>query len=264
MEENKKEIFNNAAATYDAEFTFSNIGVLQRNRVYHFLEKAGFFLKKKTVFEVNCGTGYDAEQFFQKGHRVIATDGSSEMIEVCKQTRSKEIDFYPLSFQELSKEEKVSNSDFLFSNFGGLNCLSPTELKDFVDAISEKQKSQDQLAWVIIPKHCWWESVYLIVKGNWNQIGRRNTNGAVSVEVNEEQVFTYYHSPQEVKELLRLNYEIRSVNPIAFFLPPSYLEPFFNKRKWFLDILNNFEKLFGNWSFLAKWSDHYIIVAEKK
>lgn len=264
MNKDKTQVFNSAAASYDAQFTFSNIGVLQRNRVYSFLEKIDFFKEKKSVFEINCGTGYDAEEFYQKGHHVIATDGSSKMIEVCKQARNKEIEFFQLSFQEIGNEQKLAESEFLFSNFGGLNCLNKKDLNEFVKAVSDKQKSKDQLAWVVIPKHCFWESVYLFVKGKWSQIGRRNTNEAVFVEVDGEQVPTYYHSPQEVKEMLEKDYHIQLIKPIAFFLPPSYLEPFFSKNKRFLHFLNIFEKLFGNWSPLAKWSDHYMIVAEKK
>jgi hypothetical protein len=264
MKNNKTEIFNKAAYSYDKQFTFSNIGVLQRNRVYYFLEQIGIFKEKKTVFEINCGTGYDAEQFFQKGHSVIATDGSSKMIDVCKEARSAEIDFYQLSFQEIGKDKKLPESNFLFSNFGGINCLTRFELKEFVSSVSQKQKSNDQLAWVIIPKHCLWESVYLFVKGKWSKLGRRNTDNSVSVEVEGEQVPTFYYSPQEVSELLEKDYTIQLIKPIAFFLPPSYLEPFFSKNKWFLHILNNFEKLLGNFSFLANRSDHYIIVAKRK
>ena len=264
MKEDKTQIFNSAADFYDDAFTFSNIGFLQRNRVYFFLEQFGFFKEKRKVFEINCGTGFDAEEFYRKGHQVIATDGSSKMIELCKQLRSKEIEFYQLSFQEIDKAEKLAKSDFLFSNFGGLNCLDKHDLSLMVNTVASKQKRRDQLAWVIIPKHCLWESVYLFVKGRWSQIGRRNTNKALSVEVDGEKVPTYYHSPKEIESILEKNYNVLQIKPIAFFLPPSYLEPFFSKNKWFLHFLNNFEKLFGNWSLLANWSDHYIILAEKK
>ncbi len=264
MKNSNTEIFNEAAASYDATFTLSNIGKLQRERVYFFLNQTNLFKNRRKVFELNCGTGFDAETFYKKGLQVIATDGSSKMIEICKKSRSREIDFYRLGFQEIGSDNKIEQTDFLFSNFGGLNCLSTSELDNFIENISRKQKSNDQITWVIMPKNCFWESVYLFFKGKWSQIGRRNTNEAVMVEVEGEQVPTYYYSPKEIRKKLQKDYEIKFAKPIAFFLPPSYLEPFFKKRKWLLHILNNFEKLFANHSFLANWSDHFIIVAERK
>ena len=39
LEEISASAFDPVASSYDVDFTFSNIGKLQRKRVYHFLEK---------------------------------------------------------------------------------------------------------------------------------------------------------------------------------------------------------------------------------
>ena len=72
--------FDSAAPLYDDDFTFSEIGKLQRDRVYYWLSEMKLFEKSKRVFEINCGTGYDAQHFFEKGLKVVATDASLEMI----------------------------------------------------------------------------------------------------------------------------------------------------------------------------------------
>ena len=130
--------------------------------------------------------------------------------------------------------------------------------------MANKQSKGGQLAWVIMAKHCFWEDVYLFFKLKWSQIGRRNTSEAIRVDVDGVAVATCYHSPFEVKQLLESNYHIQKIRPVAFFLPPSYLEPFFKKYRWLLNGLNLLEKVVGRFSIFANWSDHYIIIAERK
>src|ERR1700750_2270801 len=78
-------VFDNMASTYDADFTMSGIGKLQRERVWFFLsallQKKGAALK---ILEINCGTGEDALRLAALGHQVIATDASAVMIETAK------------------------------------------------------------------------------------------------------------------------------------------------------------------------------------
>ena len=88
MNHSKSSSFDSVAETYNVDFTFSEIGKLQRKRVYHWLNRIDFFKEPKHVFEVNCGTAYDAKLFAEQGHKVIATDGSEKMVEVAKKTES--------------------------------------------------------------------------------------------------------------------------------------------------------------------------------
>tara|TARA_R110002049_G_scaffold246247_7_gene420273 strand:- start:780 stop:1571 length:792 start_codon:yes stop_codon:yes gene_type:complete len=256
--------FNAAADSYDEVFTYSLIGKVQRSRVYYWLKEYHFFKQSKNVFEVNCGTGYDAEQFHHFGHKVTATDGSDRMISIAKKNRAKSINFYQLAFQDIAGNNDLKNADFLFSNFGGLNCLDKNELANFITSVGALQKKQDQLAWVIMPKRCFMEDCYLFFKFKWNQIGRRNVVEKVAINVEGVAVDTFYHSPKEVSKLLENNYVIQAVKPVAFLLPPSYLEPFFKRYSWLLNGLSLLERLFGRFRIFANWSDHYLIIAERK
>ena len=261
---NNTNIFNVAASNYDENFTFSHIGVLQRERVYHWLDKINFFSEPKTIFEINCGTGYDAEIFTQKGHSVIATDGSEAMVEIARKTRNKNIDFFQLPFSKLAENEKFNSSEVLFSNFGGLNCISETKLGTLVKNISTLQKQQDLLIWTLMPKFCLIESLYFLLKLNFKKAFRRNSKHSVPVNVEGIAIDTYYHSPKTMKSILAKDYKIKLIKPVAIFLPPSYMESFCNKNKQLLHFLNIMESICGRFSFLANFSDHYIIIAEKK
>lgn len=257
-----KELFDNAAPSYDSTFTNSHIGRRQRDRVYFWLSKIDFFKRTKSLFEINCGTGADANYFHEKGLKVTATDRSGKMIEEAQTKRNKDIHFYQLDFSKLA--EQTINADALFSNFGGLNCASGDELKVIARTVSEKQKKGDLIVWVIMPRFCFMEGLYLMSKFKFRQLFRRNTAKSVAINVDGTMVETFYHSPRFVKRILKNSYHIEKVKPVAFFLPPSYLEEFFKNKLSLLNFLNRLEKLAGRLSFLSGWSDHYIIIGEKK
>jgi len=260
----KYQQFNNATQNYDEVFTYSTIGKLQRKRVYYWLHKINFFKEFKKVFEINCGTGYDAEKFIAEGHNVIATDGSESMIRYAKKNRDTSIHFFPLSFEKVAQNNDFKSCNTLFSNFGGLNCISNKELQVFAKNIGKNQKKKDLLIWVLMSKFSLIESLYFLLKLKFKRAFIRNTTKAVSVNVEGISVDTYYHSPKAVKNMLAPNYDIKLIKPVAFFLPPSYMEAFFIKNKILLYFLYKLENIFGRFSYFAKFSDHYIVVAEKQ
>ena len=73
--------FDTLAETYDADFSSSAIGLMQRKRVWKWLvpllNESG---RSLNILEINCGTGEDAIRLASMGHRVIATDASAAMI----------------------------------------------------------------------------------------------------------------------------------------------------------------------------------------
>jgi len=264
MISNNKASFDAAAATYDNDFTLSEIGKKQRNRVFHWLNKSKILKNSKRVFEINCGTGYDAEWFFNHDFEVVATDASTEMVKVAKAKRNSRINFYQRDFKDISIDVNVGNADLVFSNFGGLNCLNENDLRTFFKDLALKQKSGDYLAMVIMPEHCQVENLYFLFKGQFSKINRRSRKNYLEVDVNGEKVITFYHSPWTVKQLLFKFYKVELVKPVAHFLPPSYLEPFFKRHGWLLQILYILERIYGRISYLAKSADHYIVIAKRR
>ncbi len=187
------------------------------------------------------------------------------MIDVAKNKSSNSaIEFKQMPAQDISS--LVPNTyDIIFSNFGGLNCLNNEELQKFKKGCEHVQKSSDQLAFALL-----WE---LNVSGN-NCISvskkiklkatRRQNITGVDTLINDNHFKTYYYSPDDMKQLFIENYNCISVNPIGLFVPPSYLEPYVLKRKGMFAFLKLLDKLFGHFSFLSNYADHYLIVFEKK
>jgi len=227
--------FNSSAASYDSDFTQSTIGIAQRSRVYYWLNQIDFFSSPKNIFEINCGTGYDAEEFHKKGHQVTATDQSSSMISFAQQNRNEKIIFKTQSFQDVIQSNSLTHYDSLFSNFGGLNCIDSNSLADFLSKVATLQKKGDELILVLMAKQCFMESLYFLFRFKFSKIRRRNTQKGLAVTVKDEKVLTYYYAPKELIHLLKETYDITLV-----------------------------EVLLSKFNFMAKWSDHYIIAAKKR
>lgn len=257
--------FDNAAKNYDADFTYSEIGKAQRSRVHHFLSAKILSEKALQILEINCGTGEDALFFANKGHAVIATDISENMINLAtKKDRTKSVQFFQQDINALSSLSFSNKFDLLFSNFGGLNCLSASEISSFLSNSIELLKPNGKLVLVVMPKDCIWERFYFLVKGRIREARRRRRNKeATSVNVDGTKVSTWYYNPKDLISLAKKRYNTLLIKPIGIAIPPSYLEPYFSNKKSVLNFLIRIEKMLIS-KFWASYADHYLIVFQKK
>lgn len=259
--------FDQIASEYDAGFVDTATGKMQRNIVWEYLTK---FLDKKEslrILELNCGTGEDALWLASKGHKVFATDVSVKMLEVAKKKADgsgfgESITFSNLDISKPETYPKNIQFDIVFSNFGGFNCLSPDDFQKVLPAIAKILKPKGRLISVIMPKFCLWETFYFSLKGEFSKVFRRNRADSLAVQIGNKQVETCYYSPSQIYGLSQAAFRIIRKRPVGFALPPSYLETYFAKHPKSLHFLNRMEKLFGNFSFATRFSDHYIIDLE--
>lgn len=249
-----KANFDNAANQYDATFTHTAVGKAQREQVWQYLENIKLSVPSSVV-EVNCGTGEDANFFHLKGHHVLATDLSSEMIHVAK-TKFPTIDFQVCAIN--SAPQLTAKVDLLFSNFGGMNCISSEQLQLFFKECWTTYPKEHRLVLVIMGKKCIWDNVFLFLKGKWKLLGRRNTNKPLAVNVDGIDVNTWYYSPKEIQLIAKKYYQLASLHPIGFHVPPSYLASFFEKRNRFLKLLIWLDKHLS-FSWQANYADHFMI-----
>jgi SAM-dependent methyltransferase len=259
-----KADFDKAAQNYDTTFTNSIIGKLQRNLVYEQLSKILIERKPKTILEINCGTGEDAIWLAKQNFEVVATDISSTMIEIAKSKSALEnITFKQADIKDITNDFSAKNFDFILSNFGGLNCLSKDELTLFFTTIPEILATKSRIFLVIMPKNTLWEQLYFTLKLDFKNAFRRKKDHAIA-NVDGEKITTYYYNPKDIVNLANANFEIKRLKPIGFFVPPSYLEPFFKNKPKLIAFLNALEQKVKNQSWLSKYADHYVIVLEKK
>lgn len=259
-----KADFDIAADQYDTIFTYSNIGKAQRNRVFKYVNQILNKGKKLSILELNCGTGADAIHFGNLGHHVIATDISEGMIAVAKaKDHPKNVTFKVQDINTISSTTFDTKFDLIFSNFGGLNCLSKEQLNSFLNASEGLLKPNGKLILVVMPKHCLWERLYFTLKGDATKAKRRNTNISVAANVDGVSVETWYFNPDEIIELSKSKYKQELIKPVGMAIPPSYLERSFIAKKPILPILKGLDSILTAAS-LAKYADHFLIVLEKK
>lgn len=257
-----KASFDDEAKKYDYNFTESLIGKAQRNMVHYHIKK--HLTKTLNILEINCGTGVDAIWLAEQKHNIIATDISEKMIlEASCKTELKNLTFLQLDLLKVHDKFKGDNFDFMFSNFGGLNCLTKSDLKYFFQNISSILHSKSKIALVIMPKNTIWEQVYFILKQRTQEAFRRKKESVI-VNVSNELITTYYYNPKDIVNLSKSNFTCIECKPIGFFVPPSYLEPFVKRHQIVFRILRKLDVVIKSFSFLSKYADHYLIVLEKK
>lgn len=254
--------FDKAAINYDTIFTNSEIGKLQRNLVYRQLIKQLDYVQN--VLEINCGTGEDAIWLAKQNFKVTATDISSKMIEEAKNKANPgNLSFAVADINSIEKAFPNDNFDLIFSNFGGLNCLSQTQLQGFFRNVPSILSDKGKLILVIMPKNTIWEQFYFLATAQFSKAFRRKKEFAIA-DVDGEKVPTYYYNPKDVVNLAKHDFELIAQKPIGLFVPPSYLEPFFRNKRGLLKFLNRLESKIKNWAFLSKYADHYIITLQKR
>lgn len=258
-------VFDEVAQTYDLSFSNTEIGKRQRQRVWNFLEERNYLKKSERVLEINCGTGIDARWWYEKGHDVIATDASEGMLtEAINRNKDTSIQFIQSSFHELNEKITHKKNSIIFSNFGGLNCIEEKQLLYLSKSFSNLLEEKGKLFLVIMGRKCLWEMFYFSLKLDFKKAFRRISTKGANANLGKTSMHTWYYSPKEIKRLLGDDFRVLHQQPIGLFIPPSYLETFFYKRKNILNMLSILEKKLGRFSFLSDFGDHYIITLEKR
>ena len=257
--------FNRIAASYDLEFSDSPIGKAQRNRVWHYLKKINL-TPQSNILETNAGTGVDALWLAQRGLRITVTDVAEQMVLIASQKLTHAgIANFESFIWDLNNPfpGATSGYDLIFTNFGGWNCLDKNAISQLSIQLNSLLKPEGKIVAVVMGRKCFWERWYFRYKGNHEAKNRRNSPHPVSSRL-EDGTFinTWYYSPNELAEAFP-QFQITSLNPIGLFIPPSYLNPFFSKKQFFLKFLIGMEKCFSP-RFLSNYADHYIITLQKK
>lgn len=256
--------FDVASKSYDSIFTYSKIGLAQRKFVYNNLDVIFNTQKKLNILELNCGTGYDAINFAKKKHQVLATDISEGMINVSKQKNTLDnLEFKTQDINNINSSTFPEKFDLIFSNFGGLNCLSSTEIEAFFKTATKLVTKNGKLILVIMPKHCAWEQLYFNLKGDFKKAKRRLTTNYVLANVEGIDVKTWYYNPNDIIKMSENYFNVNTIKPIGLSIPPSYLEKSILSSKLPMAIFKGIDTIFtgGN---SAKYADHFLIELQLK
>jgi ubiquinone/menaquinone biosynthesis C-methylase UbiE len=217
------------------------------------------------MLELNCGTGLDAMYFAQQGVKVHATDQSKGMLKEFAQKLDgsgfeDRIRLEECSFNDLSKLYAAEQYDFIFSNFGGLNCSD--QLGNVLKDLDKLLRPGGRVTLVLMPKFCPWE-VMMLFRGYFKTAFRRFGSSGAGANVEGVPFQCYYYDPSFVIRHLGKSYRLLHLKSLGLAVPPPYIEGFKEKRPKLFHRLESWEKaLCARWPF-NRWGDHYMISLEK-
>lgn len=224
-----------------------------------------YLRKEDTILELNAGTGIDAVFFATMGHKIHCIDISEGMLKkldekVKNQKLNHLITKQLLSFTELNKINGKT-FDYIFSNFGGLNCTN--NIKQVVNQFKSILTKCGRITLVILPKICPWE-LASIFKGNFKTAFRRMAKNGVSANIDGFKFKTFYYSVSDLKKALMDDFVILEIQGLASISPPPYMEKIFDYFPNIYKMLTNVDEKFSSVFPFNSWADHFILTAELK
>ena len=214
------------------------------------------------LLELNSGTGTDAIYFAQNGILVHSTDISDGMIE---QIRKKVNDYnlsHKISFEQCSYTElnKIKNNkfDFIFSNFGGLNCL--VDLSDATKFFPSLLNEGGKVCLVIMPPICPWELAN-IFRGKFKFAFRRLKTSGTPAHIEGIHFTTHYFSLKNVMKALGDKFILVKSEGLAVFSPNPQMEKFQKKFPRLTQLLNKLDESLSTYFPFNKIGDHIILTA---
>jgi ubiquinone/menaquinone biosynthesis C-methylase UbiE len=257
--------FDLAAAQYDASFTASVTGSLQRHAVWKYLEKQPFLERPCRILELNCGTGEDALWLARHGHDVVATDASAAMLAVAaskQEDLSGHITFRSLDVLQRDWNLSTEPFDLVFSNFAGLNCVDPEQLSGLLLRVASALKSGGRFIVVLFGRHCLVETGYFLLKFEWKKAFRRASESATYARVEDGTVPVWYHRISDMSAG-PAPFVLKRKQPVGLFLPPSFLKSQFPRGSHRAKLAAALESVFGDIQAFAQLGDHILLDFER-
>lgn len=229
-----------------------------RNEVMHYIQSGS------RILELNCGTGIDSIFFAQKGFDVVATDNADGMLQQLDskvralQLESK-VQTQKCSFNEIGNL-KDGTFDYVFSNFGGLNCTD--KLYEVIEGIDKVLNPGGYFTLVIMPTVCPWE-IATIFRGYFKTAFRRFRKGGTQAHLEGVHFQCYYYSPQYVIKHAGSNYVTEGVKGLCITVPPPFIENIMEQHPKMFRLLEKAENRLWKIKPFNRWCDHYMITMKK-
>ncbi|WP_428330847.1 class I SAM-dependent methyltransferase [Mucilaginibacter sp.] len=265
IEQQAERAFSSQSVIFDELYSGNTIVSYKRERVRSHVLK--YIAPGGSILELNSGTGDDALFFASQGHKVHATDLSAGMqqelvhkVKVCRMQGmiSNELCSYTMLHQLQNK----GPFNHIFSNFAGLNCTN--ELDKVLASFNDLLLPNGIVTLVILPRFCLWETL-LVFKGKFKTAFRRFFSGNGSKAHIEGVHFKcWYYNPSYIKNHLKPEFDVLSVEGLCTIVPPSYIDGFAEKYSSLYNFLKRKEdRLKSKWPFNVI-GDYYIISLKKK
>lgn len=211
------------------------------------------------MLELNAGTGLDALHFVGQGHTVHATDLADGMIDRLKakiaSTGNPRFTCQQLSFDNLGQVSQ-KDFDYVFSNFGGLNCIK--DLSEVTRHLPRLLKEGAYVTVVVMPPICLWE-IFSILKGNWKRAFRRLRKHGAPAHLEGEYFYTYYHSLGKIRAAFGPAFSLTEAEGLAALSPPPHRGDIPRRHARLYKLMRKIDARFKNRFPFNRWADHLIV-----
>lgn len=252
--------FDALAATYDEDFTRTDLGRRLRSAVWRHLDAT--FAPGARVLELGCGTGEDALHLASRGVRVVATDASGEMVaETVRKAGAANlshlVEARRVPFEELDAAgPSLGTFDGAFSDFGALNCAAA--LPPVAEALGRLLPSRAPLLLVVMGRWAPWEWAWYLRRGDPARAFRRlRRDGTVW-----RGLTVRYPSPGRLLRTFSPWFLRRRLAALGVFLPPSYAASSVSPST--LARLDRWERRLESAPLIPRLADHTLFVLERR
>ena len=258
--------FDSAAEEYD--FTISNnyINTWIREKSIH--ELLRLTRPEDILVEIGCGTGAEAIIIARKVSKILATDISSQMIDLLTtKIRAKKLEkkITPVltSAAEVSAVTRFLDGQkprIAYSFNGALNC--EPRLANFVVGLHSVLANDGYFVCTIRNSLCLSEAISHAAVLQFDRMAPRKTQ-PIMVSVGGLDIPSVYYSPSAFSQLFSGKFKLERLIGIPSILPPAYLSDYAVKFKRISGLLEKFETALSGHFPLNRLGDQTLYVFRK-
>lgn len=254
-----RDAYDQLAHTYDADFTESHIGRLQREALWRNFDR--LFQPGQRLLDLGCGTGEDALHLAKRDITVHGIDVSPAMIEIAGYRTAAEdrISVETLSLEALSDLED-GPYDGVYSSFGPINCVEdlPTLAADLAALI----RPGGIAALSLMNRRCLWETLLYPLAAF---LHRRESASShwTDTPAEDESFEAYYPSVRDVREAFAPHFDFVAAPGISLFLPPTYLEPVAANHPQVVERLATADQSVAHLPLLRNLSENRLVILRR-
>ncbi len=250
--------FDAVAVDYDGPV--GNNALIQRMRERLWREVERRVPQGGRLLDLGCGTGLDAAHFAASGYRVVAVDGSAEMVHRTAERAAaaglaERVSARQISIQELARLADA-RFDGIVSDLGPLNCVD--DLEAAASACGGLLPPGGVLVASVIGRICPWEIVHYLLHGHPRRALLRFRGGPIPVRLREGTVWTRYITPRRFARAFTPGFSVLALRGMGLFLPPPYLLAAWERRPHLLARLGALDDRLAGLPLLRQAGDHFL------
>jgi ubiquinone/menaquinone biosynthesis C-methylase UbiE len=252
------EAFSRTAEKYD-RFAEDHPNLARmRARVYRHLTQ--YLEPGARILELNAGTGTDAVHLSQLGYKVHATDIAPGMIrrieaKIDQHHLKESLTVQNCSFTAL-EQVRQGPFDAVFSNLGGLNCLS--DLHAVTGRLPPLLNPGGLVTWVLMPQVCLWE-LALVFSGKFRLAFRRLSTHGTLAHLEGLHFMIHYYTPEQVIRAFGPGFTMLAVEGLSVFAPPAESKNLAKRHPLVYRWLSRLDDRLARRPPFNRWGDFFII-----